>query len=218
MKNTLLILLFTLFTTLIVAQEKDGIKIGINAGATLSNVRGDADDYNSSVDFLAGVSLEVPLSTNLAFITNINYERKTFSQDVYLEFDPNFDPLIDNTEKYKFKSTLQYISVPLNLKYYIGGKKNFYLNAGPYVAFFVDDVYKLDGENLKEWGTSSQLKEVDFGVNLGVGTRIGVNEYSNINIELRHNYGLSNIDDTPYEKYTIKTNAFNLIVNWAFEL
>ncbi|TRW26731.1 PorT family protein [Flavobacterium zepuense] len=219
MKNTLHILLCALFTTLIVAQEKDKVKIGINAGATLANFTGNdvADEYKYGFDFLAGLSLEVPLNNKFSAFMNINYERKT-PKATFMEYGYDYNTGFEGMMRYEQKVILQYITVPLNIRYYIGSKKNFFINAGPYVSFYVDDIIKVNGETIREWRGSSDFKPVDFGVNLGAGTRLKVGNTSDINIELRNNFGLSNIDDTEGYSDVIKTNAFNLIVNWAFEL
>lgn len=197
--------------------------IGINLGPTFSNIRGNdvAEQNDYAFNFLAGVSFEHPLSNKLAVLAAVNYERKTFKQDVYIEtgdFDPIFDPAF-NSGEVTIKGTFHYITIPLDIRYYIGEKKRFFINAGPYAGFFIDDTYTVDGDKAEDGDKTTEFKTMDFGINLGIGTRFTIEQKQRIGVEIRHNYGFSNISDMEdLSDDKVKTNAFNLIVNWSFEL
>jgi len=230
MKSYFLLLLVV--CTVSFAQDK--AKFGLNLGGTYSNAR--TNNFNDEivsfkdskydVNFLVGFSIEIPLNEKFSFVGNINYERKSykrkavFSQSNFEDFDPILDNRTYVSEEYKTR--LEYISIPLNLKYYIDSEKKFYFNGGPFLGFFFNSNYKTDGKNSGDG--NDNFKTLDFGVNLGVGTNFKINNKSSLNLEIRHNYGLIDINNikssetfTSYVSY-VKTNSFNLIANWQFDL
>lgn len=215
MKKYLLLLLLAGSATF--AQEKP--KFGVNFGGTFSNIRGNevAETNKYDLNFLIGGSIEVPLNEKLSFLGNINYERKTFKNTITTINFEDFDPII-NSSKVKVKLRLEYITIPLNLKYYIDTQKKFYVNGGPFVGFFLNSNTKAEGKNTGEDG-NDLFKTLDFGANLGIGTSFKITEKNSLNLEIRHNYGLTNISAVKVnDNGTVKTNSFNLIANWQFDL
>jgi hypothetical protein len=207
---------------LLAAQDK--VKFGINAGATLSDIRGSqyADDLKYGFNYLIGVSAELPITDRLSFSANINYEKKSPTRMVtFLGAGPNVpdpgDPAFATGDA-RFTTTLHYISVPLNIKYYIGSKKKFYATGGLFAAFLIDSSLRADGNKVDDSGNLG-FKTVDFGLNLGLGTKIKLTETQNLNIELRDNLGFANISNNNYASSDkIRTNSINLIANWQFDL
>lgn len=215
MKKYLLLLLLAGSATF--AQHKP--KFGLNLGGTYSNIRGNeiAERNKYDMNFLAGVSIEVPMNEKFSFIGNVNYERKTFKNKIDVGEFEDFDPIVSNYNA-KVQSRLEYITIPLNLKFYIDKQKKFYVNGGPFIGFFLNSNLKIDSENINET-RNSMFKTLDFGANLGVGTNLEINGKNSLNLEIRHNYGLTNISELEvYNDGTVKTNSFNLIANWQFDL
>jgi len=220
MKTTLRTLLFALLPAAAFAQETTiPVKLGFNAGATYAGIRGnegaEANDY--AIDYLVGLSFEAPLSDNLSLLANLNYERKSFTNTIYIENGDPFDPVVGGGNV-DTRLTLQYLTLPVNLKYYIGQSKGFYINGGVYAGYFLGGILKADGNKVDD-NSDGLFKKVDFGVNLGIGMRFPIDEKNDLNIELRDNLGLANISDGPtVGNGTIKTNSVNLIVGWQFNL
>ncbi|MCW4469734.1 PorT family protein [Flavobacterium sp. MFBS3-15] len=216
------ILLIALLPAMAFAQEETTpkpIKFGVQAGATYSGLRGNpgAEENDYAVDYLLGLSIEVPISERLSFIGNLNYERKSFSREIQIEEDP-FDPIFQPVNL-DVRATLHYILVPLNLKYYLDPAKKFYVNGGLFAGFFLDNTLKVDGDKVEDESGDGIFKTLDFGLNLGLGMRIPLDNKNDLNIELRDNLGLVNISDVPVmDDGTVKTNSVNLIVSWQFGL
>lgn len=214
-------LLITALTSLTLAAQDAPLKFGVNAGATYAGVYGNriAEQNDYAVDFLVGVSLEVPLSEKFSLSANINYERISFER--YRPFDEIFfgqdDPAFMEGG-FDVRLTIHYITIPVNLKYYIGASKRFYINGGPFAGIYVGESGKVDGNKVKTEG-GDLYKSINAGINLGFGTSIPLNAKNNLNIELRDNLGLINISDVPVvDNGTLKTNSVNLIVGWQFSL
>ena len=198
------------------AQEKP--KFGVNVGGTYSNIRGNeiAETNKYDANFLIGASIEIPLNDRFSLLGNLNYERKTFKNTINVLSDDPFDPVIF-TRNVDVKGRLEYLTIPVNLKYYIDKNKRFYVNGGVFAGIFLNSNTKAEGENSNN-DENDLFKTVDFGVNLGIGTNFKINEKNSLNLEVRHNYGLTNISKARvYNDDTVKTNSFNLIANWQFD-
>ncbi|RRJ93896.1 porin family protein [Flavobacterium macacae] len=214
MKKYLVILLIS---TASFAQNKP--KFGVNLGGTFSNIRGNeiADTNKYNANFLVGASFELPLNERFSLLTNVNYERKSFKNNVTVYAGDPFDPVI-TTRNIDVEARLEYITIPVNLKYYIDANKKFYVNGGAFVGIFLDSNTKGDGENSNN-DENYLFKTLDFGANLGIGTNFKINDKNSLNLEIRHNYGLANISKVQvYNDDKVKTNSFNLIANWQFDL
>lgn len=198
------------------ASAQGEIKLGINAGATLSNFTGDASEgFKYGFDFLVGFGLEVPLNDKLSLLANVNYERKTPKISLIDEYSIYYDYAKGDYayDEIPAKVRMHYITVPINAKYYIGAKKNFFVQAGPYAGFFIDDTFFVDGkEQTSEIAGGSDFKMLDLGISAGIGTQFKVDEKHHISLSLRNNFGFTNISDMP--DYKLKTNAFNFVFTW----
>ena len=158
MKKYLVILLIS---TASFAQNKP--KFGVNLGGTFSNIRGNeiADTNKYNANFLVGASFELPLNERFSLLTNVNYERKSFKNNVTVYAGDPFDPVI-TTRNIDVEARLEYITIPVNLKYYIDANKKFYVNGGAFVGIFLDSNTKGDGENSNN-DENYLFKTLDFG-------------------------------------------------------
>jgi len=137
MKTILKTLLFALLPAATFAQDAvTPLKFGINTGATYAGVRGnpDVDSFDAGLDYLIGVSFEAPLSNKFSLLTNLNYERKSYGTDIQILTGDPFDPVVTYRNA-DLRYTLQYLSLPVNLKYYIGKSKGLYINGGVFAGY-----------------------------------------------------------------------------------
>ncbi|KOS07362.1 hypothetical protein AM493_15935 [Flavobacterium akiainvivens] len=197
------------------ATDTKRLLFGFNAGATYAGLHGNnaSGENNTTIDYLVGLSLEVPFNNNFSLIGNVNYERLAFTRNI------PFGSGADASEGgYGTRLILQNITVPLNVKYYIGQSKDYYINGGAFVRYFVDQTVRINGEKVNDAGYGS-FQDFTYGVNLGLGMCFDVNENNTINVEVRDNLGLSNITrQTATGANSVKTNSVNLIIAWQFEL
>lgn len=206
------------------ATAQNAPAIGINAGGTLSWLRGNdvAKENDPAVNFLVGASLELPVSNKLSFFTSLNYERKSVSRTISFSSTgmgnvPDLGDPAFNQGDFSIRYTINYITVPLNVRYYIGQTRKFYVNGGPYVGFIIGDAATIDGRDAEE--ENADYPTAEFGINAGLGFRVLSSEKHNLDIELRDNLGLNNIFNGPVvNDGSVKTNNLNLIVNWSFNL
>ena len=188
---------------------------GVNIGGTFANIRGNVyankNEYKSN--FLVGASVELTLNECFALIGNLNYERKSFGQTRnVINFD-DFDPIV-GSKNIDVNLRFEYLTIPVNMKYYVDTQKRFFVNGGPFAGILLNSNSFVDGNKSSE---KQFIKPLDFGLNLGVGTLIKITENYDLNLELRHNLGLSNVSKvSTINDNGLKTNSFNLIANWQF--
>ncbi|MBV1923488.1 MAG: PorT family protein [Flavobacteriaceae bacterium] len=214
MKKYLIALFLIVFITdLSFAQEEkknNESKFGINGGISYSKLRGNdlIEESKADLGLLIGISFEHYLNENFSIKTNLNFETKVVrNENTYYGIDYILDA--------RTKASHKYLVMPIMVKYNFGNNKNFFVNGGPFVGFLLKASSKTSGYPDDDF--SDLYKKTDFGLSIGLGTKIILNEKHDLNIEVRENLGLSNISDAPvYNDGTLKTNSFNLILNWDF--
>jgi hypothetical protein len=116
---------------------------------------------------------------------------------------------------------MDYISVPLLLKAKFGKKIKLYVNAGPYLGILLSSKNILNAySNVPEieTNTDSTTKSTDFGISGGIGVEIPVGRSGAFTIELRDNFGLTDISDSKEtDAPEIKLNTANLMVGYVFK-
>lgn len=199
------------------AQGK--LKVGFNGGLTYSSFRGNPqiETLEAGVDFLVGVSFEYQLKEKLSLVANINYDRKTATDNPYIEiFDSPDDPSFYGRVKIKFKN--QFISLPILLKYKFGLGNSLYINGGPFVSYMLKSELWNDYDEVNSDQTDN-YKSLDFGLVFGFGKTFKLKNNNEISVEIRENLGLSDISAVPVVgNGSIKTNSLNLICNYSFNL
>lgn len=215
------LLLLSVLPLLSSAQEE--IKYGISAGVTFSDIRGDgyAKDFNYGLGYLAGLTVDMPLNQRFFFCTGINYERKSAVQETSFNYTETIiGP--DGTAVQlpvegsgKITTSLDYVVVPVILKYYLDIHENYFITGGGFIGYAFNDKYTIEG-NKPMGGYEQDYESWDYGINFGIGAKFKLTRYQELNIELRDNLGLANITAIASDK--IYTNSINLIANWQFTL
>ncbi|AUC81517.1 porin family protein [Lacinutrix sp. Bg11-31] len=205
----ILIVIGLLFSIKLSAQNE--FKIGVNAGLNYPNIiyNGNYKNNNFSIGYLFGVSLDYYLKENLSLKANVNYERKTRKLELTYYNNSNAEEI----GKEDFKETYDYINLPVLLKYEFGNSK-FFVNGGPFLSFLlknkIDNDYPNDNSDF-----ITDLKNIDFGLSLGIGTNISLNEKNDLTIELRDDFGIIDIGGVSRQAGgTAKTNAIKLVLGW----
>lgn len=218
MKKTILLVFFLVN---IATQAQNKIILSVSSGATFSNIRGNdfAEENKYDFNYVGGIGIEKPINNKISILTGLNYDNKSFKNEIDAAFFTNsMDPFVFNEGTLKVKVTLQYISLPVLFRYYFDNESHFYINSGPYIGFFLNATTRVDGDKINE-DSNDIFKKVDFGCSLGIGKKFKITDKNKLSIELRDNLGLLNISDVPVQgNGTVKTNSFNLILGYEFNL
>ncbi len=208
--KVLLIALVLIFSIKLSAQN--GFKIGINAGINYPDIRGHeyAKYNNFKVGYLIGVSFDYSLKQNLSLIANINYEKKTKKfQLTYYNYEA------EEIGKEDFEEIFEYINLPILLKYEFGNSK-YFANTGPFLNYLFNQSIEPDYAN-EDSDLLTEKRKIDFGLSVGIGTKISLNKKSDLIIEIRDDFGLVDTGGVPkHLGGTVKTNTIKLILGWKF--
>jgi hypothetical protein len=226
MKKLLLSTLFLLITTQNYSQNSK-IKYGIQAGVNYSTFlgydipKGFSPFYSESpaFAFLVGANFEYQIKEKWSLKLNLNYERKSQKADNYIELSD----VDGDTKNYTFTSRkiYNYLVLPIMAKYSFGNKNSFYVNGGPFVGYLLksnvtNDLEKTDGLDNGSVKTTSFNNKADFGLSIGLGKTIELNEGNSIFIEIRENLGLTNTSKSKvWGNGVARTNSLNLIVGFS---
>jgi hypothetical protein len=219
--------LFKLMVVLIaitITTESFAQRIGIRAGAVMTNmlVQDDddtySDDFKLKPGFTAGVVGEIPFSDMFFFEPGLMLTTRGYKVDEEETF-------LGETIKVEASMNPLYIDIPLNFKVAgeVGDDVKLYGIAGPYIGLGVGGKYKAKMEMLGEteemdedisWGSDEEeddLKMLDYGVTIGGGV-----EFGPLQAGLFYSLGLANI--SPYTDGGAKmaNRTMGLTVTWFF--
>lgn len=189
MKKTFLlcIVLLCLFNLQSFAQAKFGVKVGVNSTSAgihyddSEEEKEERDALKSKLGLMVGLAAEFGFSDALSLQTGLNLTNKGYK----FKYE-------ESGESAEMKTSVSYLEIPLNLAYNFSG---FQVHAGPYVGAglfgknkyeynfggetesgdgkykFKNTVSESDLDNLGD--DEDYLRRLDYGLNLGVGYRMG---------------------------------------------
>ncbi|MEX0966394.1 MAG: porin family protein [Bacteroidia bacterium] len=215
-RNIVFTTLFALaFFSVTASAQSHKWQIGVEGGPGISSMRGDTfwDPYNPALAYYCGVAVQYNVSRHFSLKTGLALERK----GTYAEFSMT-DQFGRPAGKSKIHNNFYYSSIPLLGHLSFGNKFKFFINAGPYVAFLLNQVMVL-----KPWRHQPEMrvdrtenyKRLDLGIagGIGVGTQLG--ELFFLSLEVRDNLGLYQIYGS--EHFPKRTNAAYAIVGLAYQ-
>jgi hypothetical protein len=190
-------------------------KLGLNLGVNQSNLKGSVlDDYDKVISYSFGLSSEYKISKNISLLLNINYDNKVMKLEDFRvnDFNNNDTYFVDN------RITLNYINIPLNVRYYIGKSDKLFADAGIFYNHFLNvknKTLRKDTEEEIALFAIPNVKKYDYGALIGLGYTFHLNKKNYLSILLIDEFGVPNIFDYPNNpNVNVKTNTIKLILNW----
>lgn len=181
MKKLIVALTALIMTTTAFAQ---GIDLGIKAGANFAKIS-DVSDLSSKTGFQAGVFAGVKFTEKVAIQADLLYSQQGAEFD-YGKFD------------------LNYVNVPIVLKYYLVQGLN--VQVGPQFGFILDDeIYEesIGGVRFEE---NAEKSDVSGIVGAGYDFPFGVR------VDARYNFGFTDV----LENNDGKNNVFSIALGYSF--
>ena len=205
------------------AQISVGAKIGANfADTRVDGLLGNlAPEQTTFTGFTAGVMAEIPMIHALSFRPELNYIQKGFT--VSQSFDVDLIG-IDMEVGAKARTRINYVEMPLLLKYSIGtDAAKVYAIAGPSIAYaanaelnpvatFIVDFnlpsipINLDNNIYNRWEISGVL---------GAGGEVKAGN-GKVFADARYNLGFTNMLNNPIVDLRIKNQGFNVSAGYAY--
>jgi len=180
-----ILLTAVLFTAMTVsAQQKGTIEFGFNVGFNYSAARVESFSTDTGTGINVGASADYYFSDRWSIKAKLIYDQKGWDKGIYTE--ESFDPAVSGS--YITNFNVNYITVPVMANWHFGSKRNWYLNFGPYAGFLVNAEETEGGNDVKY-----AFNTTDFGLALGIGVKIPVNDKIKVSIEYEEETGISDI-------------------------
>jgi hypothetical protein len=176
------------------AQET---KFGVKGGLNLANFSGDIEDGSTLAGLNIGVFAEIKLSDKFVFQPEVLFSGQ-------------------GADSNEGSFNLNYINVPLMMKYYVADKFNF--EAGPQIGFLTSAKIKMDGVSID---SKRLFTSTDFGINFGAGYDFT----QKFSAGVRYNLGVSNIFSDEFkealqqevqEDVSVQNSVFSLSLAYKF--
>jgi hypothetical protein len=199
-----LIVIFTFINCLAHGQAQKWT-LGVEGGISLCSIYNDArtDPY---IGFSSGFTIEYVVNSHLSFGSGLLYQRKGnyYHKEPSSEegevFPLNGDQLPEYPDVESYTDRLDYLIVPALCRFYPGRKHVFYLESGLWSGYLIDAKYIIKSAN-ENGNTRNQTyseileyRSLDFGASFGTGLSITFGKLINMDIGVRYDPGLMNID------------------------
>lgn len=235
MKNVVAIALF-LSINFSNAQVLLGLKGGYNTSSVDIDTRNiENTEARSASGFHIGAEADIGINEYLSLKTEVLYSQKGYARIKYFDSQNFTDKNERNSDRWELSS--HYLEIPMLLNYYYEGRQfKFFLNAGPYTAFWFGGSFKGDffTNNLGDiylkykevnesyafddsFGTN-HLKDNRWDIGAAVGSGLAYKiKRGEIFFEARYNHGFLDLHkfegSTPPKTYS---NQYNRC--WTFSL
>lgn len=212
MKKSML-LISALFLSVTLMAQTDKVKLGVKAGLNLSSLSFDESELNSSnkTGFTAGVMAEIPMTKNFSLQPELLYSQQGSKSSF-------FDNDVTNSQ-YKSTITLNYLNIPVMLKYYV--LKGLSLQAGPQIGILLkaNNKYQdnfLGYDNHESFDLKHYSTGIDTAVNFGLGYQFKDQFYT----DLRYTISYSNVfkegDANHFISNDMKNRVFQITIGYFF--
>lgn len=191
-------------------------EVGVQAGPSLSWLRGNKllDRTDALFGPVAGLTFQYNLSSALGVRLGAGYQQKGSSTDV------NFSDVNGNTiGSGAVRSELQYLNIPLMLRFGVGEKFRVSGAVGGYAGIRMSARYKTTGFDFPNATTTDEFEALDVGVCASLSGALAVSETIGLSLEARYDKGLTNISALPVvDDGSIRTSAVCLMMgcNYRF--
>ncbi len=235
--------------TLLSAQTK----IGIHRGVSVPDIRASDDnifsrDFTSRQGPFVGAFIEIGLGADFSLVAEVNYTsqggKRKGLQPITMELPPEL-PVPPDTllfAEFNNETILEYLEIPIMVRWGFGKTTRFFINAGPYLGYLARARALTDGTSivyLDEDGTipvlvppenepltipldaetdvEDSLKKTNVGLAAGGGAVFPLKP-GNIIIEAHFQLGMSVLQKDVPTNGSTKTGAIVVSVGYAFTL
>ncbi|MET6998466.1 porin family protein [Chitinophaga defluvii] len=208
------ILLLALLLTPAVFSFAQKVKVGVHAGANFSNLSISMSNLNikgnTKTGLIAGVSAEIPLTAGLYLQPELSFSQQGTKYNVpYGVISSQFPGALDSSN-WDLKSTLNYLSLPVLVKYKIPNT-GLGIYIGPQYSYLIgaQDSFKSKREK-HEVDSKKDYKSSDFSGVAGAEYFFPIG----IGISARYQLGLTSIQDAGGS--TVKNRTFTVTAGYRF--
>jgi hypothetical protein len=171
--------------------------------------------HTPAMGFSTGIFFQYNINNVISLRPELAYERKGSVIKVELT-DAKGNLTGNGTINFNFN----YLVLPVLVRASSGKDVPFFINAGPYIGYLLDQYTITKGDNIPTTtSTITSIKKLDMGFSAGVGLSVPIKRKLVISLEIRNNLGLLNVSQLPViNNGTIRTNSTNILLSLAYKL
>jgi hypothetical protein len=174
-----IVLSLFILTSFVSLSQAQGIRLGVKAGANLNKISGQSFNDGFDLSYHFGGFMEIDFNKKWGVQPELLWSQSSGKPSSFKTvYSTSVSPLLDGNQQIK----LNYLSIPLLLRYNIGGILS--LNAGPQFSILLNN-----DKTLLQNGQSA-FKNGDFAMVAGAQLN-----FKFLRIYGRYNIGLQNIND-----------------------
>lgn len=190
------------------------LEAGLQIGPGLGWLRGNEGIGRTKgiIGPVGGLTVQYNLSRELGVRLGAYYQQKGYRSDI-LFVDINGNEVGSGDLDFK----LDYLTIPLMLRYSSGEKLMVSVGVGGYSGILLSARQTVSGFNAPEQTVTDDFDTLDLGICVSVGGAMACGERIDLNAELRFDMGLANISALPVVgDGSVRTNAVCLLVGCSY--
>lgn len=211
---TITIVAFTLLLCSEASGQTSRFEAGLQAGPSFGWLRGNKviDDADVLWGPAVGLNFQVNLTGHWGLRLGAGFHQKGSTIDVTFT-DSNGAAISDGT----VRGELQYLSVPLMVRYGFGEKFRVSAGAGAYAGVLASARYTTSDFDFPDQTTTDDYEALDIGLCASVSGALALGGHMGVSAEVRYDKGLTNISALPVvDDGSIRTNAVCLLLGWSY--
>lgn len=171
------------------AQFSYGARLGMGFPGFI-----DEEIASQRITLATGLIGSLRIMDGFQIMTELGYQRK--GNKYSLDFNPQGQSGTDTT---LVKTNLDYINIPLYLKFNLGRTSKFYLQAGGYYGYLVHANFTgmRSGEMVKKEPIRDGLYLHDFGLVAGGGIETPIRPGLGVVLDIKYQWGLKDLNKDP---------------------
>ena len=194
------------------------IELGAQGGASVVSLWGNdiLAKSKATAGFSGGLFVQYNLLDYLAIRVDPGFERKGSLMNLQ-----GIDQNGNSVGQVRYYTNLDYLTLPVLVRFSFGDKIRFFANAGPYAAYLASASQVTRGDKTfeKHQGNMDNFRRYDFGITSGAGITATVFEKIALSLEIRNSLGLTDISTGPVvNNGKIHTNSTGLLAGVAWKI
>jgi len=203
-KATFSTIVLLMISLTVAAQKKGDVEFGFNIGYNNFTITDENYEPSNGSGFNFGGFIDYYFSNSWSIKGKLIYDQKGWDDS----------PVGDlGGIAYITDYDLNYLTVPVMVNWHFGKKRNWFLEAGPYVGFLLKAEEVRNGTDITDRFSSN-----DFGLTLGAGIKFPLNDQWKLFFELEGQGGLNDIfKENSYTEVYNRRASINIGLNYLFK-
>lgn len=188
-----------------VHAQSDKLSLTINAGGGISSIR---PIYDTDFGFKGELQARYQLNPIFSAAIGVGYEQIGVRENITY-YDQIWAPMYT----YNTRISFDYIALPMLFRAEFGKNTKYFVNAGPTIGYLLNRTYHYSEQTdntLYNAQNDGGFKNLNTCISFGAGAEIPMGEKTALSLEIRDNFGFTDISNS--DLTNLKTNTLHLLI------